>query len=65
MYIIGHALSLVKAVEAQSIFDGLGGDGDEGHRVLGRVASDSTGQSRSSGVTHSSPNSATPHYFKS
>lgn len=60
----GHALSLVKAVEAQSVFDGVGRDGDKNCRALGRVAFDSAGQRQSPGVTPSSPDSATPHYFK-
>lgn len=63
MYKMRRALSLVKAVEAQSMFDDAGRDGDE-NRILGRVASDSTGQNQSPGVIHSSPDSATPHYFK-
>lgn len=61
---IDHALSLVKAVEAQSMLDDAGGDEDENCRMLGRVGFDSTGQSQSPGVVHSSPDSATPHYFK-
>lgn len=44
MYKMRRALSLVKAVEAQSMFDDAGRDEDE-NRILGRVVSDSTGQS--------------------
>lgn len=64
MYKIGHAPSLLKAIEAQSMFDDTGGDGDENGRVLCRVVSDSTGPRRSPRVTHSFLGSATPHYFK-
>lgn len=59
-----HAPPLVQAIEAQSVFDGVGRGGDENCRALGQVAFDSVVQRQSRGVTPSSPDSATPHYFK-